>query len=84
MRHLVFPTNFNTTHTSLKQPQPGMESRPDRMLISRDLKAVSARQVGDGAVYKSKFFYHIIWNRLMLYLTAINDASQGKHGRSCE
>lgn len=66
------------------QPEPGMQSRPDRVLISQDLQPVSAQVTGDGSVYKALFFYHVVWNRFMLYLAAVDDANQGQRGRSCE
>ena len=61
-----------------------MESRPDRMLVSRDIKPVSAERLGDGLTYKARFFYHVVWNRIMLHLSVVRDAYEEKRGRSCK
>ncbi len=69
----------------LFQPSPGMHSRPDRILVSaQDYYIISAQVNGaDGDIYKYKYYYHVLWNRLESVLAAMRDSTQGKHGRSC-
>lgn len=65
------------------QPIPGLESRPDRILLSDTFSVESTSLHGDGSVYKERFFYHIIYRRLEDVIGTMLDSYHGRQGRSC-
>lgn len=51
------------------QPQPGLVSRPDRILVSkRGLEVESVKLIGDGSEYKRKYS---LWNKLARLKTVL-------------
>ena len=62
---------------------PGLESRPDRILVCERFRVTSAEVLGNGTVYRQRYFLHIWWNRFDNLLGAAVDSYQGRRGRSC-
>lgn len=75
--------NYRIIFSSFLQPEPGKESRPDRIFVSSDLTVSSASLSGDGRTYKEKFMYHIIWHRASLLMAAMRNSWMGLSGRPC-
>ena len=67
----------------LLQPIPGLESRPDRILVSDTLSVLSAELKGDGHVYRVRYLYHIMYHRLQNILWSSYKSFRGLHGSSC-
>ena len=44
---------------------------------------LSAGLLGDGAVYRQRYSYHVSWNRLMNVLSSAFDSLKNHRGRSC-
>ena len=65
------------------QPEPGLESRPDRILVSSPAMAVGAELIGNNSEFRYKYFYHIVWSRFENVLRASHDAAAGTVGSSC-
>ena len=65
------------------QPHPGLESRPDRILLSKDIRVHTADLSGDGKFYRDRYSGSVIYHRLR---TVIHDSYlsyNGTKGYSC-
>ncbi|XP_077985526.1 uncharacterized protein LOC144440131 [Glandiceps talaboti] len=70
--------------TFSNMPTPGLESRPDRILVSsKSLQVRSAKIVGDGVIYKRSFSSHISWNRFTTVWDAAYNSYYGASGKAC-
>ncbi|XP_006811301.1 uncharacterized protein LOC100369850 [Saccoglossus kowalevskii] len=70
--------------TFSNMPAPGMESRPDRILVSaNDLMVKDVNILGDGQSYREQFIDRIWWNRLHTVINSAYLSSIGIAGRSC-
>lgn len=62
------------------QPHPGLESRPDRIFASEKFGVKSAQVLGDGSVYRHRYYYHVIISRTGKLWDAMSSQAPG---RSC-
>ncbi|CAH1784065.1 unnamed protein product [Owenia fusiformis] len=69
--------------TFSNMPNPGLESRPDRILASKQFRPVNSKLTGNGTQYKALYSSHIIWNRMRNVLYAGYETYLGFKGRSC-
>ena len=65
------------------QPEPGLTSRPDRLLVSRDLTPAQVSLQGAGAAYGARRSREVWWHRAWQALQAASDSYHGKSGFSC-
>ncbi|XP_022103918.1 uncharacterized protein LOC110986391 isoform X2 [Acanthaster planci] len=71
-------------YTFSNMPQPGFQSRPDRILFSKSWRVHSCWLVGRGEEYASSYTLHITWTRLLALLAAAEDAFySASRSRSC-
>lgn len=65
------------------QPSPGMESRPDRIIVSSSLTVKSVELQGNGVRYKQKYTAAIHWERFITIIKAARLSYLGVSGYSC-
>ncbi|XP_013416911.1 uncharacterized protein LOC106178324 [Lingula anatina] len=69
--------------TFSNMPTPGLESRPDRILVSTGVKVLTARLDGSGTAYRDRYYQAILRERFYRILEASQNARQGFKGYSC-
>ncbi|KAH3893227.1 uncharacterized protein LOC127859717 isoform X1 [Dreissena polymorpha] len=65
--------------TFSNMPTPGLESRPDRIIVSSHLHVKSVRRLGDGSRYRQRYEGAIHWSR---FVTVVQSAWLSYHGIS--
>ena len=75
--------NLNNLISLLFKPSPGLESRPDRILVSTDLQVTSAALSGHGDVYKQQYNSSIYWSRLRIVIQSSWLSYKGVSGYPC-
>ena len=65
------------------QPSPGMQSRPDRVLVSSDIEVMGATLSGNGTTYRHQYKSGIGLHRLQTILSHAALSYQGTSGYSC-
>ncbi|KAJ8301501.1 hypothetical protein KUTeg_020488 [Tegillarca granosa] len=71
--------------TFSNMPTPGLESRPDRILVNAiGYNPLSSRIVGDGATYRAKFNHSIMYYRTKILLYNSYLSYKNTIGYSCE
>uniref|UniRef100_A0A0B6ZLI3 Endonuclease/exonuclease/phosphatase domain-containing protein n=1 Tax=Arion vulgaris TaxID=1028688 RepID=A0A0B6ZLI3_9EUPU len=69
--------------TFSNMPSPGLQSRPDRILVSRNITVVHTKQAGNGIDYKKYYNTSVIISRAKSLLATSFDAFIGRSGYSC-
>lgn len=67
----------------MPQPFPGLQSRPDRILVSQSIQVEAVGLDGDGSQYQRYYHFSILMNRASAILTTSFQAFQGHRGFSC-
>ena len=70
---------------SCYQPEPGLVSRPDRILVSKaGLEVMKSGLLGDGKTYQQKYSFWNKWQRLKTVINMARETAQGPpFGYSC-
>ncbi|KAH9489179.1 hypothetical protein Btru_057770 [Bulinus truncatus] len=69
--------------TFSNMPEPGLVSRPDRILISKNITVDQAKIIGDGLEFKNHLYFSILLSRVKSMIQSSFDAFVGKSGYSC-
>ncbi|KAL4234623.1 hypothetical protein ACF0H5_006264 [Mactra antiquata] len=87
--NIKFHDAWTTVHLNDKgltfsnMPSPGMESRPDRILVESSLKIEDIKLLGDGFRYKRRYTGLIHWSRFISIIQSVYLSYQGVEGYSC-
>ena len=65
------------------QPEPGLQSRPDRIFVSKNIHVLSSTLSGNGTIFKERFFSHIVWHRAWSMIGAMYANQKGISGTRC-
>ncbi|XP_071961435.1 uncharacterized protein [Antedon mediterranea] len=78
----AYPTDKGYTFSNM--PEPGFESRPDRILVSHNCAVVlNAQLAGVGSEYKNQFENQILWNRYWSLFKSAKSSYYAYSGSSC-
>ncbi|CAG5128239.1 unnamed protein product [Candidula unifasciata] len=69
--------------TFSNMPTPGLVSRPDRILVSRNITVEDAGLAGNGTNYRKYYYQNVIISRAKTVLRTSFDAFMGRSGYSC-
>ncbi|KAK3101761.1 hypothetical protein FSP39_006160 [Pinctada imbricata] len=80
---VVHALDGDNGYTFSNMPYPGLESRPDRILVSSNLRPVSAELTGDGRFYKDLYSGSIMYHRFRTVIQSAFLSYRGIAGYSC-
>lgn len=69
--------------TFSNMPEPGLVSRPDRILVPQNVTVTWTRTAGDGTEYKRHYHLSVLLSRAKAIIQTSLDAFVGKSGYSC-
>ncbi|WAR26009.1 hypothetical protein MAR_011713 [Mya arenaria] len=70
--------------TFSNMPSPGLESRPDRILVNSNLQVTAVNVIGNGSDYKQKYNSSIYWHRLLTVVQSSWLSYKGVKGYPCK
>ncbi|XP_005109216.1 uncharacterized protein LOC101847287 [Aplysia californica] len=69
--------------TFSNMPSPGLESRPDRILVPKNAEVESIALMGNGDDYASFYYFSIMAHRAKVIVAASYDSLRGRSGYPC-